>query len=1438
MRRILLYLPLLIICISVYGQPPSPEQNYLRSEKFLVPVKDDRSIGTMPPAQKEVDFRYYDALGVEVQKISVGKSPLGNDLISFKRLDEFRREPKSYLPYTIPGNGMYRADPVTEQLRFYTSTPGVVSDLEPFELSVFEESPVNRVKKTFAPGWSWHNDAESIPETSSIRLNVSNEVLLMSVGADGLLVYSPGSFYSPNTLAIKESVLPSGVVTKEYTDYSGNVVLKRTGNGTTWHDTYTIYNSSAAPVVVLTPSGVADLPSYTSAPDKAGFMNKWCYQYRYDEWGRNTEKRIPGAGWVYYVYDRWDRLVFSQDANQRKNGLWSYTKFDIHNRPIMKGIFSGTRESVVAGVNGSFQRFESRAVNSIGYTNVCFPAHSEATLHTITYYDCYNFLAYPGWDTENLGFEPDPDFGLVTLGRIFRKGDVTKVYDPVVRGNATGAKTKILGTTRWLNSVTYYDRDYRVVQTISENHFAKRDVVSIQYNEFTGKPLKKRTTHSGATQTVVVVEEFEYDHAERLLRYHHQINNQPRVLMLSNRYNELGELVEKNIHSQDGVKFLQSIDMKYNIQGWLTHINNPTLTSEGNTPDINKDFFGAELVFNQTVSINNGAMSPRKMFDGNIAAIKWKTDTGAEPATEKIYGFRYDVFGRFSEAYYATLHAGVWTGNPGVFNEEVTGYDNNGNIAAKPNTFLKRSALVNGTKAEIDNLSYTYSGDRLLSVADASAKGFGFRDKPGAPGVNDYMYDDNGNLIFDLNKSISNIRYNFLNLPEEVEITRADLSPARTDRIKFVYDASGKLLKREVWQGSSRVWTTDYVGSLQYDNGMISFFETEEGRAVFTGAAFEYEYFLKDHQGNTRVVYGLGKETKTFLATMENRLNDTEVISYGFRNIPLTRSLGNNITPPGPRETAPDKSARCNAFSNGVITLNPVGPAKQISVTAGDAIYTQVYARFNNVKTSPLTVAASALVSAVTGTFGVTRLENPVLWQSMNNSVPLAAANSSFGTTVPKAYLAVLFFDNSNVFRRAAVHSITERAYQNFEKLSLSFTADIAGSVYIYVVNESNISESVDVYFDDLYIVHEKSNIVPQVFQASDYYPFGLSYNEYHSDRLRIVKTSPTVEYEPVVRNRRLFQAQEIQKDLDLDWYQFKYRMHDPATGRFISIDPLAEEYLYNSTYAFSENKLMHGVELEGLEFKGLFETAKLFSPIAIMPVFSYTNHEINIGVDYSIGLPKALPFAKRTFGGVSFNVKDLIQQNTQIQTKAGLETSTFNGLLSFQNTTYRNERGIQTTGMVTVGYPAFNIQYENDWHPKEIIDFIDPAGVHPAHGGDGGDRHYTAAGQVNFAALSFGFKLATGDPGLNFADRSIVRGGPYGTYSKSQMGTDPDQYRLGLIYGSAFGFHFGINSEHFRHGIQNLLIHDRIGSPRFRFVPYEPRYYFGFSTQSGTQWR
>lgn len=63
------------------------------------------------------------------------------------------------------------------------------------------------------------------------------------------------------------------------------------------------------------------------------------------------------------------------------------------------------------------------------------------------------------------------------------------------------------------------------------------------------------------------------------------------------------------------------------------------------------------------------------------------------------------------------------------------------------------------------------------------------------------------------------------------------------------------------------------------------------------------------------------------------------------------------------------------------------------------------------------------------------------------------------------------------------------------------------------------------------------------------------------------------------------FGYQNQEKDPETNTIFYKYRIADARIGRFWSVDPLADEYPYNSQYAFSENRVIDGVELEGLEF-------------------------------------------------------------------------------------------------------------------------------------------------------------------------------------------------------------------------------------------------------------
>ena len=174
--------------------------------------------------------------------------------------------------------------------------------------------------------------------------------------------------------------------------------------------------------------------------------------------------------------------------------------------------------------------------------------------------------------------------------------------------------------------------------------------------------------------------------------------------------------------------------------------------------------------------------------------------------------------------------------------------------------------LSTGVSQTLDNLTYSYQpGSNQLSGVtdnarnDASEQLGDFQDRHARSG--DYSYDANGNLTQDLNKNIANIQYNYLNLPEQITITGKGA-------IRYLYDAAGnKLLKRTVDNTAGKSTVTTYIGSevfqSSYSNGgtpgvdTLQFFGTTEGRAGGSPSGvggFVYDYFLKDHLGNTRMV--------------------------------------------------------------------------------------------------------------------------------------------------------------------------------------------------------------------------------------------------------------------------------------------------------------------------------------------------------------------------------------------------------------------------------------------------------------------------------------------------------------------------------------------------------------------------------------------------------
>jgi RHS repeat-associated protein len=120
------------------------------------------------------------------------------------------------------------------------------------------------------------------------------------------------------------------------------------------------------------------------------------------------------------------------------------------------------------------------------------------------------------------------------------------------------------------------------------------------------------------------------------------------------------------------------------------------------------------------------------------------------------------------------------------------------------------------------------------------------------PNSGQYLYDANANMTYDPSKKIT-VSYNPLNLPQLVEFDNSDF-------IEYTYTATGTKLRKTVtsWKTTAG-GTTDYAGQFLYQDNELSCIFTPVGRIVpmhYNDETFwKHEYNLKDHLGNTRIVF-------------------------------------------------------------------------------------------------------------------------------------------------------------------------------------------------------------------------------------------------------------------------------------------------------------------------------------------------------------------------------------------------------------------------------------------------------------------------------------------------------------------------------------------------------------------------------------------------------
>ena len=588
--------------------------------------------------------------------------------------------------------------------------------------------------------------------------------------------------------------------------------------------------------------------------------------------------------------------------------------------------------------------------------------------------------------------------------------------------------------------------------------------------------------------------------------------------------------------------------------------------------------------FDKTCSIAPGNTYTAAQYNGNITGTVWKT---AGSGVNRKYDFTYDDVNRLTAANFTQYNGSGFDVSAGIdFTTNSLTYDANGNILT-----MNQKGFTVGGSSLIDQLTYAYqtNSNKLSQVTDAvnnPTSLLGDFHYPGSKGSYDYTYDGNGNLMLDNNKAIDKITYNYLNLPQLVHMNGKG-------NITYTYDASGAKLAKVTSDSTVRhATTTLYIGPFVYQQrdtitnptggiDTLQFIAHEEGRTRWAYHKYtsgtvayklEYDFFEKDHLGDTRMLLTQQRDTTNYLASMEAAYRSTEVQLFGnITNTAYARAsvpgYPNSITITNPNDSVSKVDYTGTSGQK-------MGPNLLLKVMSGDTVSVAVQSYYNTNTitttnssfTDVLNSLANGLVNSTGGAHGTLSnltASNSSVYNGLTSF--LTADDPAPPAGYPKAYLNWIFLDDQFNYVSSSSGAV-RAASTTYPAATLNTVAPGApinitknGYLYIWVSNET---QGWDVFFDNLSVQYKQGPLL----EENHYYPFGLTMAGISDKALKTNYAENKYKY----NKGSELQTKEFSDGSGLEMYDTHFRNLDPQIGRWWQIDPKPDES--QSPYSSMDN--------------------------------------------------------------------------------------------------------------------------------------------------------------------------------------------------------------------------------------------------------------------------
>ena len=848
---LLFFIPLLGLVQQSIAQTIPSDKNAIIHSKFRVATTNEADASD--PNKAMITVSYSDGLGRGLQTVGYQQSPTNKDIVSGAvEFDKFGRVIRTAMPApTADNTGTYQANAFSLANGFYGDSYAYSATTS------FDNSPLNRAREQYGAGNAWRTANKKIQNFDE---SAGTDVRYYYIDGSGNIVLS--GTYPSNSLYKKRTIDEQGHTSISITDKRGRLIQKQLQDDNGYATNYYLYDGMGRVLAVIQPEGYE---LNASISKNSSEWQKWVFSYDYDYRGRMHIKHVPASGDDYMIYDKWDRLVWSQTPIQRESNKWTFYKYDAFNREIMRGEKSESRSLVAleAEVQAwSGDRYESRVSGGLfySYSNSYPQLFSDTDIRHINYYDNYN-----NWLPSGMAFSDG--------------GTAFHAQHPEAQGLMVGSRNRSDISGNWLVSVSYFDNKGRVIRSFAHNTQEQIEMLDTEYNH-AGEILQTKKIHKNQAGIATTQQsQNELDHVGRVKKVFDGINTTPTEIV-KNDYDEIGRLSQKKIFpnntfvaggtkefierpSQGIITQPNSVDLarRYvllepttdikaiNLNSYLAHIdpNAPQGVNINGLQTMNFAWHlrGGLLGINLD---NNGNAIPKAsegdlfsykldfetagFYDGNIGKQYWQGVNDQNQAIGlRSYTMTYDPLKRMTGASFAGI-------NGENYSLSGLSYDKNGNIKT-----MQRNGKTSGGFGLMDNLNYAYDGNKLNQVTDGVSATDNEVDLV-PRGDGNYTYYTDGSVKSDANEGISLIIYDtFLRQAKEIQLTDGR-------KINHYYDGAGTLLKTVYSTGE--YWE---FGGITYKNGQPYQMAVPEGRAVYVNGSWQYEFFYTDHLGNTRVAF-------------------------------------------------------------------------------------------------------------------------------------------------------------------------------------------------------------------------------------------------------------------------------------------------------------------------------------------------------------------------------------------------------------------------------------------------------------------------------------------------------------------------------------------------------------------------------------------------------